>query len=322
MKEPKFLKLRSPRWKQLEEGMKSKNSFGPDELADLYVELSDDLSYSRTFYPNSKTTAYLNQLALSIHRKIYKNKKEDKGSFIYFWKTGFPLAFFEARKAMLLSFSVFLISFLIGALSTSIDPDFTRLIMGDQYVDQTLINIDKDDPMAVYSSMQETQMFSYITLNNIMVSFMIFASGILTSWVTGILLARNGLMLGAFLTFFMSKDLTLLSNQAIWIHGTLEIFAIIVAGGAGILMGNGWLFPGTYSRKIALQQAAKKGGILLMGLVPVFIIAGFLESFVTRYYKNAPMSFTIIGLSLLFIISYFIVYPYFVSKRSYGKPKD
>ena len=124
----------------------------------------------------------------------------------------------------------FVASALIGVLSAANDPDFVRLILGNGYVDMTLDNIANGEPMAVYNGSSEVPMFLGITLNNVMVSFNCFAMGLLTSFGTGYMLLSNGIMVGAFQTFFYQHDLLWESSLAIWLHGTLEIWAIIVAG--------------------------------------------------------------------------------------------
>lgn len=147
----------------------------------------------------------------------------------------------------------------MGIVSAANDDNFVRLILGNGYVDMTLDNIARGEPMAVYNGSEEVPMFLGITLNNIMVSFNVFAMGLLTSFGTGWLLFNNGVMLGAFQTFFFKHGLLGESMLAIWLHGTLEIWAIIVAGAAGLALGNGWLFPGTYSRKESFMREPRKG---------------------------------------------------------------
>jgi len=149
------------------------------------------------------------------------------------------------------------------------------------------------------------------------VAFICFALGVLFSFGTGVMLLYNGIMLGVFQYFFYAKGLLLKSVLVIWIHGTLEIYSIIIAGCAGLVMGNSIMFPGTYSRGASFIRGAKQGVKIVVGLVPVFILAGFFESFVTRY-SQMPMwlSLTIIGSSLLFIIWYFIIYPIRLNNKS------
>lgn len=215
------------------------------------------------------------------------------------------------------AFIIFMVAMLIGIVSAAYDDNFVRLILGDSYVNMTLDNIDKGDPMAVYKNMNQVNMFIGITVNNIYVSFMCFAMGLLFSIGSGYMLFTNGIMLGSFQYFFYSKGLLLQSVLVIWIHGTLEISAIIISGCAGLVMGNSILFPGTYSRGASFVRGAKQGVKIAVGLVPVFIAAAFFEGFVSRY-SQMPMwlSLTIIGSSLTFIIWYFIIYPIRLNRRA------
>ena len=134
-----------------------------------------------------------------------------------------------------------------------------------------------------------------------MVSFNVFVSGVLTSFMSGILLFRNGIMIGCFDTFFYQHGLLGESLLATMLHGTLELSAIIVAGAAGLAIGNGWLFPGTYSRIVSFQRGAKRGMKIIVGTIPIFILAGFIESFITRHTElNDIVRLSIILLSLAF----------------------
>ena len=195
-------------------------------------------------------------------------------------------------------------------LSTLNDAGFARLILGDTYVNMTLENIEQGNPMAVYKQAGEVDMFIAITFNNVRVAFIAFAMGLLASFGTAYVLFSNGVMLGAFHTLFLQQDYLLSSLLVVYIHGTLEISAIVIAGGAGLVMGNSLLFPGTYARGQAFMRAARRGVKVVIGLVPVFITAGFLESFVTRYTEMPLLlSLLIIGGSLGFVLWYFVVYP-------------
>jgi len=107
------------------------------------------------------------------------------------------------------------------------------------------------------------------------------------------------------------------------LHGTLEISAIIIAGGAGLILGNSILFPGSYKRTTSLMRAGKDALKIVVALVPVFVVAAFIESYLTRL-TEMPVYFnlTIIGLSALFIIWYFFYYPYRLNKRINEKTED
>ena len=317
MKEVQFIKNNSERWREVELFLSKKTSIqDPDKLAELFIQLTDDLSYSKTFYPQSKTTQYLNSLTSKLHQSVYKNKKEKRSRIISFWKYELPEIFFARRKELLISFVVFFVAIVIGVVSSEGDTGFVRLILGDSYVNMTQENIKNDDPLAVYKQMNGVDMFMGITFNNIRVSFYAFMAGLLLSVGTILLLLYNGIMLGTFHHLFYTQDLLFKSLSIVWIHGTLEISSIIIAGAAGLILGNSILFPKTYSRRQSFLISAKDGVKIIIGLIPLFIVAGFLESFVTRF-TQMPIfiNLTIILSSLLFIIWYVIIYPLKLSRR-------
>ena len=284
-------------------------------MSDLYIQITDDLSFAKTFYPNSNTSTYLNGLASTAHLKIYKSKKESKNRLISFFKTEFPLDFYNYQKQLLVSFLVFLLFSLIGAYSASENIDFVRLILGDGYVNMTLENIEKGDPMAVYKQANEMDMFLGITINNIRVAAIAFVFGMLFSVGTLYVMMSNGIMLGSFLYFFYDHDLLWESSRTIWIHGTIEISVIIIASCAGLVLGNSLLFPKTYSRLESFKRGAKSGLKIMLSTVPFFIIAGFLEGFVTRHTEMPDwMAISIISISLISIVFYYVIYPHLLTK--------
>lgn len=320
MKEVTFIRRNIEKWKETEKMVEQATSLSPDAVADVYTDLTADLAFAQTHFPASRITIYLNNLASALHNKIYRNKREKWTRIITFWTREIPQTMYEARRELRTSFLVFVISVAIGVISTVGDPDFVRLILGDYYVDMTLDNISKGTPMAVYDSSSELPMFLGITLNNVMVSFRCFAMGILTSFGTGYMLFSNGVMLGSFQTFFFQHGLLWESMLAIWLHGTLEIWAIIVAGAAGLALGNGWLFPGTYSRMEAFRRGARRGVKIVAGTVPVFIMAGFIEGFITRHTELPDaLRLGVILISLAFILFYYIYLP---NKRKDGNRKN
>lgn len=315
LKESEFIKQNKDRWKAYESAYANKEDKSPDELARLYIEITNDLAYAQTYFPDSEVTAYLNNLSTKVHTKLYGTRSSTWQDFKRFFNTDLPLLFFENRNSLILSFLIFAGAMAIGALSAAHDDRFVRLILGDQYVNMTLNNIEKGDPMAVYKQAGETEMFLGITVNNIRVAFLAFVFGILGTVGTIFILFRNGIMVGSFQYFFYEHGLLWESARTVWIHGTLEISAIIIAGAAGIVMGKSFLFPGTYSRVNALLRGAKHGALIILGTVPFFIVAGFLEGYVTRLTEFPDMfNIAIIGGSLLFVLWYVVLYPAAVKK--------
>lgn len=319
MREAAFVKQNRDKWQQIDSQTQNR-SIPAETLADSFIELTDDLSYARTFYPRSQTVRYLNQLTARYFISIYKYRKKSKGRFLRFWKEELPLIMYEYRKNMLYSFLFMFAGVLLGIFSLQQESHFANLILGPSYVNMTLENIENDDPMAVYKDSHKEAMFFGIATNNIRVAFLAFIFGIIFSAGTVYILFANGVMLGVFQYFFYTKGLLATSAVTIWMHGTLEISAIIIAGGAGLILGNSLLFPGSYKRSTILLKAVKDSLKVVVGLIPVFIVAAFIESYLTRL-TESPLYFKliVIGLSALFIIWYFIYYPYIVNKRKNGE---
>ncbi|HHB78275.1 MAG TPA: stage II sporulation protein M [Saprospiraceae bacterium] len=315
MKETNFIKQNREKWERLEKAIDNPNEKA-DELSDLFIQVTDDLSYSRTFYPNRSIRAYLNWLAQRLFFKIYRAKKLKKKSFFNFWTDELPQIMYESRKEVLLAFVVFVLSFLIGALSQSMDPHFANIILGDAYVDETIKNIESGDPLAIYKSSGPFGMAVGIISNNLYVALLCFLLGVFASVGSIGMLVSNGVMVGVFQYFFYERGLLGESFLTIWTHGAFEISAIILAGAAGIVLGKGLLFPGTYHRLKAFQVTAQRGLKIYLGIVPFIIIAGIIEGYITRM-TNTPdiirLSFILISFGIM--VGYFVIYPIIKHRR-------
>ncbi len=314
MREGQFIKRNIDRWKSYEQPTND-----PDEVAKRFTYLVDDLAYAKTFYPFSNTVKYINSMAAAIYLSIYRNKKEKKERFVTFWTTELPLIVYKHRRTLLFTFLFFIVFVAIGVFSAKYDQTFVRAVLGDGYVDMTERNIANGDPFGVYKQQNELVMFLRIAMNNIGVAFYCFAMGIFLSAGTLYVLFRNALMLGTFEYMFFQHGLGLKSILVIFVHGTLEISAVVIAGCAGIIIGNSLLFPKTYTRLHSLMHGAKDAVKIVISLVPIFIVAAFFEGFVTRHTSMpAWLSMSILGLSLAFISWYFILYPARIAKRTKG----
>lgn len=320
MREAAFVKQNKDKWLRFESLIGDRSNISPNELADLYVEVTDHLSYAQTFYPESKTLVYLNYLSSQSHQLIYKTKRESSKRFFNFFKEEFPLLFYGYQRQLLIAFLTFVLFSIIGAYSAATDGTFVRTILGDSYVNMTLENIDKGDPMAVYKDAHEVGMFLGITINNIRVALYAFIFGVLLSIGSLMIIMQNAVMLGSFQYFFYEQGLLWESVRTIWIHGTIEISVIIIAGCAGMVVGNSILFPRTYTRLESFKRGLKNGLKIVVSTVPFFIIAGFLEGFVTRHTEMPDwLAIMIIGGSLLLIVWYYVIYPHQIHKREKTK---
>ena len=311
MREVAFIKQNKQKWLDFEHAIFGKAKKNPDEMASLYIHLVNDLSYAQTYYPKSKTVVYLNYLASQIYQKIYKTKREEKNRFVYFFSTEVPLLVYQYRRYLLYAFILFFASVAIGVVSAKYDQNFTRLIMGDSYVNMTLENIKDGNPVAVYKSGSNWGSFIGITLNNLYVGARCFIYGIFGGIGTFLVLIQNCIMLGSFQYFFYEQGVLWESVRGIWIHGSMEIFGMVVEAACGFILGASILFPRTYSRLNSFKIGFKDSLKIFLSTIPFTIAAGFLEGFITRYSIDMPIWLSLfIILGTLSVISfYFLVYP-------------
>ncbi|MCU0350061.1 MAG: stage II sporulation protein M [Flavobacterium sp.] len=317
MREIAFIKQNKEKWLEFEQAIFGKTKKNPDDLANLYIHLVNDLSYAQTYYPKSKTVVYLNYLASQTYQKIYKTKRTDTNRLVYFFKTEVPLLVYEYRRYVLYAFLVFGLLTAIGVVSAHNDESFVRLILGDGYVNMTLQNIEDGNPVAVYKSGSNWGSFIGITLNNLKVGAMAYFFGIFLGLGTLYILLQNCIMLGSFQYFFYQHGVFWESVRGIWIHGSMEIFAIVIEAAAGFILGASILFPKTYSRFQSFKIGFKNSFKILLSTMPFTFAAGFLEGYITRYSKEMSnyLSVGIILITLFLISYYYLIYPFIVHKK-------
>jgi len=291
MTESQFIEQNREKWAELEKLLDQPKK-DADKLQELFIKVSSDLSYARTFYSKRSVRLYLNNLTQKVFDSMGKKKSGFSfNSIVAFFRESLP------------------------------EEAFVNVVLGEDYMAMTNKNINDGDPMAVYKHHGQMGMFQSITINNIRVAFLCFVLGLLGGIGTSFILISNGIIVGVFQYYFYSKGLFLTSFLTIWIHGALEISSIVIAGAAGLVLGKGILFPKTYKRSTSLQIAAKRSLVLIFATVPLFIAAGLLESFVTRH-TGLPMivKIAIISISFLIILTMFVFYPHFYNK--YVSPVD
>jgi uncharacterized membrane protein SpoIIM required for sporulation len=317
MRETKFIEQNKAKWSEYEQMLQEKD-MDADKLNELFVHITDDLAYARTYYPNRSVRSYLNGLANRVFQKIQTRQTFPLQGIKRFWSHELPQITYDSRKALFASFLFFVIAFAIGMLSCTIDPEFPRVILGDGYVDMTLENIKKGDAMAVYKDKEMFGMSGRIAVNNLYVAFITMIYGMLASIGTVFIMLYNGIMVGAFQYLFVQEGVFWESFLTIWIHGTLEISAIIIAGGAGLVAGSGWIFPGTFTRLESFRLSLVRGVKLFLGVVPIIILAAFFEGYLTRATDTPDwVRAAFITMSLAFIVWYFIVLPWQVAHRKH-----
>lgn len=312
MREALFIKKNKDKWSKIQQSPAD----NADDLANDFTELVNDLAYAKTFYPESKVTKFLNAQASKIYLSIYENRKEESNRLATFWKYDLPLTVRKHHVTILLLFIFFSLFYIIGFFSSWTDPAYVRDIVGDGYVNMTEENIANGNPFGVYQTGTPFIVWVGIFINNTVVALTYYAKGILLGIPTIMSLLQFSVELGAFDYMFASRGLGEMFVLTVFIHGTLEITCIIFASASGVILGKSFLFPGTISRWASLRQGAKDGLKILVGIIPILMVAAFFEGFVTRHYRmHWIFSLSILFASFIFIVWYFIIYPIRLQKK-------
>ena len=148
MKESDFIEQNKEKWLDFENNLLKKEK-DPSKTSRLFVQITDDLSYAQTFYRNRSVKLYLNGIARLLFNDLNKAEKKGWSAFVLFWKKELPLTMFQARRAMLISFLVFVLCFILGALTCRYDKAFAASILSESYVNMTNENIAKGDRKSV-----------------------------------------------------------------------------------------------------------------------------------------------------------------------------
>jgi uncharacterized membrane protein SpoIIM required for sporulation len=319
MKETAFIRQNREKWLEFERTLADPNR-DPDRLHDLYIQITDDLSHARTFYPTRSVRAYLNGLGQLIFGDIYKQKKSPLSKLRFFFTDELPQVIYESRWSFFWAIAFFFLSFAIGFFSSMADENFLKTILGEDYVNMTVENIKKGDPMAVYKSSGRFDMTFGIMANNIRVTLLYFISGVFAGVGSVAMMMYNGVMLGAFLQFFTRYNLVAESNLTVWMHGSLEISAIVIGTAAGITMGRGLLFPGTYTRLQAFQMSARRGIKIMVGVIVMLVFAALIEGNLTRHTELGAARGVFIAANLAAILFYYGWLPFYKARKGFARP--
>lgn len=295
----RWIEQRQTSWTRLDTLTRQVESSGLRALAGgelrefglLYRQIAADLSAVRADRASLTLEEYLNGLLSRAHNRIYSGRRMGFGSVARFMVREYPRIFRRMFRYVAASFLIFLGGALLGTLLTLARPQFMHLLLGPQMV-QTI----EHHQMWTHSIVSmKPQASSAIMTNNIGVSFMAFAGGIAAGLGTLYLMFFNGVEIATVLTAcaraHMAKDL--LSFMAA--HGALELPSIFIAGGAGLRLAAGLLFPGVLSRRDSLALGAREAVRLLAGVVPLLFVAGMLEAFLSPSGAAAGVKFAVGG---------------------------
>lgn len=293
----RWIEIRQENWTRLDSilqhvernSLKTLSSDDIREFGLLYRQAAADLSAARADDSSRTLEAYLNQLVSRAHNYIYSGQKMSPATVWEFLIHGYPRTFRRLLPYTAAALLLFLTGALLGTLVTLTRPAFMYAMLGPGMV-QTIEHHRMWTDSVLTAKPQAS---SQIMTNNIGVCFMTFASGIIAGLGTIFLMFTNGLNVGVVATACGEHGMALSLWSFIAAHGALELPAIFISGGAGLRLAAGLLFPGMLKRKDALAVAGGDAVRLISGTIPMLIVAGSLEAFVSPTHAPLALKFAI-----------------------------
>lgn len=287
MRADDFFRSRQSDWKALSDLLDRSRGgiqqFSPEEidaLGSLYRAATSDLALARRDFPGHHLTTYLNQLVARAHAVVYRGEPIAHKRILHFITAGFPRACRQAAPFIVVAALLFILPALAAGLATYAYPESAHWLLpaGAQ---ELIPDIERQELWTDIPIEDRPYASSFIMQNNIQVAFLAFGSGVLAGLPTVYVMAINGLLLGGITGLTVHYGV----GAELWTfvigHGVVELSVIMIAGGTGLMLGWAVLVPGLLSRRDALTSAARRAVRLVIGCVPLLVIAGTIEGFVS-----------------------------------------
>lgn len=306
-----FIQQNRQDWQQLEQTIKqyNKNHFKPtkemiESFDQLYQKVAQNLSYSQTFFPDSDVTEHLNHLVSQAHNIMYQTEHSSWKQLKTFLLEKFVGLLIEQWRPVVIATLLFLFGGIAGFLIVSQDPLHLDVILPG-----TLSTILSPEDLASNTQADQIDGATFsamIMTNNIQVAILAFAGGITFGLLTVYVMVYNGLLVGALAGLFWYSGDSYIFWAYIVPHGVIELLAIFIAGGAGLLMGYKLLVPGKLKRSTQLKHHSMRSVKLLLGTIPLFVIAGVIEGFITPADLSLETKYIVALITLIAFIGYML----------------
>src|SRR5580692_2865229 len=304
----RWLEKRKPYWARLEQLVDRSNKGGISaldhrelqELGLLYRQTASDLATVREDVTSNQLTFYLNQLLGRAHNLIYMGHKQKMNGLVRFYSHTFPQVFRETFWQTFVAFLIFTVTGIATWAVTIHDPAFAHRILGPQMME----TIEKREMWTQSIVTVKPLAASGIMTNNLAVCFTTFAFGITAGIGTIWEMFNNGMLIGVIGAATWQAGMALKLWSFVAAHGVLELPAIFISGGAGLEIARGMLFPGLLPRRESLALAGGRAARLMIGIVPMLIVAGIIEGFVSPSGLAIPLKFLLSGVLLTALVTY------------------
>jgi len=292
----RWIARRESSWRRLEDllnraekrGLTALNTEEIKSLASLYRSVSADLARARTHQVGDTVVQDLQLLTTRSYSQIYQgSRRQDWHAVLDFYRYGFPATVQQCWVYIAIATGLFILSGFLGWWYAWQDPDFMSMVLSPGFVAEVQ---ETEELWTVSILGREPVASSAIMVNNMGVSLKAIFGGVgyfmptvplITppGAFTAFLLVFNGLMIGCVATLVAQTNLAYDLWAFVFPHGSLELPAIFLAGGAGFLLARAILLPGQYRRIDALQVYGRQAAQLVYGIIPMLFIAGVIEGF-------------------------------------------
>jgi uncharacterized membrane protein SpoIIM required for sporulation len=267
-------------------GLKSLGEQGVREFVQEYRELTADLARLRTASrgEESREVFYVNRLVSGAHNLLYRRRTIAPSAVVRFLFFTVPQEMLRSSRMIMLAALLLFVPLGVTAVAVVRDPESAATFLPPGMLDRAEEGVRAAREGEGYVDVPEIYrptMASSIIANNIQVAFLAFASGITAGTLTVWVLISNGLSIGAIIGLYASKGIASLIFAFIAPHGVLELFAICVAGAAGLLFGAAIFVPGDRTRRRALVENGRRAASLVAGATFLLLFAGLLEGFIS-----------------------------------------
>lgn len=274
------------RWDRLEELLKKKKRNFEEirELGDLYLAAGDDLSFCQTHFPDSDITRYLNHLVRRCQVIFFRREKTRLRTILNFFASEFPRLIFELRHYIAVSFALLMVSLALSFGFVERNIMLGEIFLPERMYDMAVRDLELRRQFGNFDAIPEAQRSAlslYVWFNNSIVAINCFVLGITLGLGTAYILFFNGTMLGALCAVYHMNGHLLDFSSLIMVHGSIELPAIVIAGGAGLALGMAVIRPGRLSRTDALRKEALRSLKVLSGVIVMLFVAGLIEGLIT-----------------------------------------
>jgi len=304
----RWLEKRKPYWTRLESlvdragrrGVGTLTHLELQELGLLYRQTASDLATVREDATSKQLAAYLNQLLGSAHNQIYMGGKPKVSGLVGFYRDTYPAIFRSVWRQVALATIIFFVTGIASWLVTIHDPVFASRLLGPEMMGY----IDRHEMWTKSVVTIKPLASSGIMTNNLTVAFTTFALGITAGIGTLWMMVLNGINIGVVGAATWRAGMALQLWSFVAAHGVLELPAIFIAGGAGFEIARGTLFPGLLPRRDSLAEAGSRASKLMLGTVPLLVVAGIIEAFFSPTDAPVWMKFSLAAVLFSALVAY------------------